>query len=156
LGIDASDVVTRDAVFTSANLDGEVYGALKVVSNIITGINRAVIYLSGKAVQGTEYHEAFHYVSRLLLNDKTRTEMYKDYTSKHPEMEGVEDRAIEEALAEEFRKYMLDVNNVSVLYKIKKIFNSLLKALHIIKNNQYSNPIFDKIRNKEFVSHKPS
>ena len=81
LGIDKSDIVTSEAVFRMANAP-QVYGALKVCMDRLSSDTAARIFLSEQSGQGVEFHEGFHYVSQLLINDKLREQVYQDYV-KH-------------------------------------------------------------------------
>jgi len=62
LGIDKSDIVTSEAVFRMVNAP-QVYGALKVCIDRLSGDAAARIFLSEQSGQGVEFHEGFHYVS---------------------------------------------------------------------------------------------
>jgi hypothetical protein len=54
--------VTSEAVFRMANAP-QVYGALKVCMDRLSGDTAARIFLSEQSGQGVEFHEGFHYVS---------------------------------------------------------------------------------------------
>ena len=43
------------------------------------------IGLSLQSGEGVEYHEAFHYVSLLLLNEAQRRAVYQEYVNTHSE-----------------------------------------------------------------------
>lgn len=45
----------------------------------------ARITLSTKGGVGVEYHEAWHYVSLLLLSPAQRDQIYSDYVKRNPE-----------------------------------------------------------------------
>lgn len=83
LGIDKSDIVTSEAVFRMANAP-QVYGALKVCMDRLSSDTAARIFLSEQSGQGVEFHEGFHYVSQLLINDKLREQVYQDYVKQYP------------------------------------------------------------------------
>lgn len=61
----------------------------------------AVAYISGAAKTGTTYHEAFHVVFHLYLNDSQRAQILKDNTNL-----GKTDIEIEEAIADKFMEYV--------------------------------------------------
>lgn len=155
LGIDKSDIVTSEAVFRMANAP-QVYGALKVCIDRLSGDAAARIFLSEQSGQGVEFHEGFHYVSQLLINDKLREQVYQDYVKQYPYLKDASKQEVEEALAEEFRQYMLNETKPSIAYRIKKLFNAILKVLGITRNGDLVRTLFNKIRKGEFSKYKPS
>lgn len=155
LGIDKSDVVTSEAVFRMANAP-QVYGALKVCMDRLSGDIAARIFLSEQSGQGVEFHEGFHYVSQLLINDKLREQVYQDYVKQYPYLRDASKQEAEEALAEEFRQYMLNETRPSIAYRVKKLFNTILKVLGITRNGDLVRTLFNKIRKGEFSKYKPS
>lgn len=155
LGIDKSDIVTSEAVFRMANAP-QVYGALKVCMDRLSGDAAARIFLSEQSGQGVEFHEGFHYVSQLLINDKLREQVYQDYVKQYPYLKDASKQEVEEALAEEFRQYMLNETKPSIAYRIKKLFNVILKVLGITRNGDLVRTLFNKIRKGEFSKYKPS
>ena len=58
------------------------------------------ILLSDLAVEGTQYHEAWHRVSQLLIDPNTRRKIYSKYKD-------LDERQIDEILAEQFRDFMV-------------------------------------------------
>lgn len=155
LGIDKSDIVTSEAVFRMANAP-QVYGALKVCMDRLSSDTAARIFLSEQSGQGVEFHEGFHYVSQLLINDKLREQVYQDYVKQYPYLKDASKQEVEEALAEEFRQYMLNETKPSIAYRIKKLFNAMLKVLGITRNGDLVRTLFNKIRRGEFSKYKPS
>lgn len=155
LGIDKSDIVTSEAVFRMANAP-QVYGALKVCMDRLSSDTAARIFLSEQSGQGVEFHEGFHYVSQLLINDKLREQVYQDYVKQYPYLKDASKQEAEEALAEEFRQYMLNETKPSIAYRIKKLFNAILKVLGITRNGDLVRTLFNKIRKGEFSKYKPS
>lgn len=155
LGIDKSDIVTSEAVFRMANAP-QVYGALKVCMDRLSGDTAARIFLSEQSGQGVEFHEGFHYVSQLLINDKLREQVYQDYVKQYPYLKDASKQEVEEALAEEFRQYMLNETRPSIAYRVKKLFNTILKVLGITRNGDLVRTLFNKIRKGEFSKYKPS
>lgn len=155
LGIDKSDIVTSEAVFRMANAP-QVYGALKVCMDRLSSDTAARIFLSEQSGQGVEFHEGFHYVSQLLINDKLREQVYQDYVKQYPYLKDASKQEAEEALAEEFRQYMLNETKPSIAYRIKKLFNAMLKVLGITRNGDLVRTLFNKIRKGEFSKYKPS
>lgn len=124
LGIDPDDVMVTNAIMRAANAP-QAYGLLQSVFDRIHNEFRARITLSTQSGKGVEYHEAWHYVSLLLLDSKTRDQIYSDYVKNNPQYKGATKQEVEEALAEEFRNYMLDHNDKRLSYRIKKFFRAV-------------------------------
>lgn len=155
LGIDKADVITSEAVFRMANAP-TVYGALKVCMDRLSNDRVARIFLSTQSGEGVEYHEAFHYVSNLLLNDKVREQVYQDYVNAHPDMAEASKQEVEEALAEEFSQYMLDEKANTIRYRIKKAFRALKSIFGFNKNGRLVRNLFQRIQGGEFAKYRPS
>lgn len=64
-----------------------------------------VIVLSKLAADGVQFHESFHKIIELLIDDKTRQRIYKAFSRLHPEIDSNNPRQITEGLAEDFRAY---------------------------------------------------
>lgn len=64
------------------------------------------ILLSEEAPIGTEFHEAWHRVSQLVISDRERTKLYKQFNNKHKT--ALSDVEIDEVLAEQFREFMVN------------------------------------------------
>lgn len=112
------------------NLNMDPIWTSKVIEMGISGVkvmgltrNDSIILWEG-AERGTEYHEAFHRVSVLLLNDTERTNIYNSYR-KQNDLQKVPDTLIEERLAEDFRDWMLSRTR-RISYQIRKFFNKIL------------------------------
>ena len=84
----------------------------------------SVIVLSDIAAEGTAYHEAFHAVFKLLLDNNERASLLKEYSSKHPNMDDI---SLEEGLAEDFREFVMQggKDTRSLGRKIIDFFKSL-------------------------------
>lgn len=115
-------------------------GAIRTLANggIVIGTTlRDSIVLSNAAVSGTEYHEAYHRVSTLLIPKAQRQKLYEEYRKRNPEYANASDKVVEEALAEGFRDFMLKRDKP--LYSILKWFNPILtfvrKMMNIKPNN---------------------
>jgi hypothetical protein len=64
----------------------------------------AMVKISRQAVRGTEYHEAFHVVFWLYLDDAQRSKILDEAREKYGNLTALE---LEEAIADEFMDYML-------------------------------------------------
>ena len=101
-------------------------------------------YLDSSAPLSTKYHEGFHLLFRTALTDQQRQELYKDAIKQFGEpsieaidelatlypnasLEDIQDIALEEMMAEEFRDYAMSQEMPKGLTaKIKKFFKDLL------------------------------
>ena len=86
--------------------------------------DKGVITLSDTAAEGTTYHEAFHVVFNLLLNDNERTSLLNEYRKKYPNLTNI---GLEEELAEDFREFVMNggKDTRSLGRKILDFFKSL-------------------------------
>ena len=91
-----------------------------------------ILYISDESPDGTAFHEAFHYIVTTLLNDQQRKDLFNMAVAKFGNME---EMAIEEKLAEEFRKYMNGYRNSSIKNIILKYFNALKRIVNSIVNH---------------------
>jgi len=73
-----------NAIFATGSNE-KAYGIMRMVVNAITQEIMPQIGLSLQSGEGVEYHEAFHYVSLLLLNEAQRRAVYQEYVNTHSE-----------------------------------------------------------------------
>lgn len=73
---------------------------------VVGRVTEDSILLSELAPEGTEYHEAWHRVSQLLISPKKRDRLYKQYRRKHNSTQT--DQQIDEMMAEDFRRFQLE------------------------------------------------
>lgn len=123
------------------------------------------IVLSNLAEKGTTYHEAFHKVSLLYLDNETREKIYEEARSKY-NLTNLSDYEIEEYLAERFREYVISRESYSpkeltFLGRIGKFFTDLYE---LVKNiftgdkrltNIDIDRLFESIQNSKFKTYKP-
>lgn len=115
-----------DANYTVENIDGDKINVsdaiqwlsdkLGIIPDIVPSvieITQSGMYVVGKArvdsitlselaPEGTQYHEAWHRVSQLLISAKQRNKILKRYTKR-----GLTEKQADEMLAEEYRSFML-------------------------------------------------
>lgn len=86
--------------------------------------NNGIITLSDIAAEGTTYHEAFHAVFNLLLDQNERISLLNEYREEHPDMDNL---SLEEELAEDFREFVMQggKDTRSLGRKIIDFFKSL-------------------------------
>lgn len=84
--------------------------------------DKGVITLSDIAAEGTAYHEAFHVVFNLLLDNNERQSLYDEARRLYGEKDNL---SLEEDMAESFREYVTTRQNAGLLGKIKNFFKDL-------------------------------
>lgn len=151
LGIDPDDVMVTNAAMRAINTPS-AYGLLQSVFDRIHDEFVARIVLSTKGGAGVEYHEAWHYVSLLLLTPAQRDQIYSDYVKRNPEYSNSAKQEIEEQLAEEFKAYMLKEVNPTWTYRIKKFFKAIWDLVMAFAGKELSlqNQVFNQIRKGNF------
>lgn len=105
---------------------------LKVVNGLIKvgkkGIqawgqfDKGIITLSDIAAEGTTYHEAFHVVFNLLLDNNERQALYDEAKKLYGEKDNL---SLEEDMAEGFREYVMTRQNRGLGRKILDFFKEL-------------------------------
>ena len=149
------------------NIPVEFYDMAKQVgSSTAHGyMKNAMVYLWKNAEVGTEYHEAFHFVFRMMLNDTQRAQLYKEAEAEYgkPTKEEIENAkrgqsemsdqaayelALEEKMAEEFRDYVFTAQETAKTLpgKIRKFFQDLWNYIKSIFSNSIGvNQLFSLI-----------
>lgn len=84
--------------------------------------DKGVITLSDIAAEGTAYHEAFHAVFNLLLDNDERQALYDEASKLYGEKDNL---SLEEDMAEGFREYVTTRQNAGLSGKIKNFFKDL-------------------------------
>lgn len=151
LGIDQSEVQVWDVVDDVLH-DPDIYGAVDVIVDSITNSLVGQIGLRTTGGASVHYHEAWHYVNLLLHTEQERQYLYKVYLSthkgfakKHPD-----NREIEERMAEDFRKWVLLQEDMSIIGRVKRFFVNALDFLRIFNKKQQYRDVFDAIINGEY------
>lgn len=138
LGLQEHQVVVTDALLRSMQND-IVYGVTTTSFDKIIQETVGQITISSQSGLGVEYHEAWHYVNLLLHDNETRQSIYDSYRASHKNLrkKGVTNRDIEEAMAEDFRRYMLMQEDDSITGKIRRFFNNILDMLIASRKEGY-------------------
>lgn len=119
-------------------------------------LNNGRVLVSQIAVDGTPYHEAWHYVSQFLLTDSEREAVYEDFKNRKGISENATLLQVEEALAEDFRVYALNKNNNAKKSLIEKLFDKIINFLNKLFNNKSEfEKVFDSILEKKYKGKKP-
>ena len=84
--------------------------------------DKGVITLSDIAAEGTAYHEAFHAIFNLLLDNDERQALYDEARKLYGKKDNL---SLEEDMAEGFREYVTTRQNAGLLGKIKNFFKDL-------------------------------
>lgn len=82
----------------------------------------SVIILSDIAAEGTTYHEAFHVVFNMLLDENERQDLLKEAKKLYGTKDDI---SLEEDLAEGFREYVMSRDATNIFKKIKNFFEDL-------------------------------
>lgn len=102
-----------------------VKGLIKVAGNgpLAWGqFDKGVITLSDIAAEGTTYHEAFHAVFNLLLDNNERQALYDEAKKLYGEKDNL---SLEEDMAEGFREYVMTRQNRGLGKRILDFFKEL-------------------------------
>lgn len=114
---------------------------------------KGVIYLSRKGARGTLYHEAFHAVVNLLLTESEINTLFEEAKNTYGNMRKI---ALEEKLAEDFRKYV-QTEQMPVVGTLVRMFRTLK---HIIKSmlgkETFTENLFYRIQRGQLANRKPS
>lgn len=151
LGIDRDDILVTNAVINMSDAKG-VFGLVQSSFNRILNEFAPTIVLSTQAGRGLEYHEAWHYVSLIVLNEAQRNQVYSDFIKRNPQYKDYTKMDVEEVLAEEFRAYMLKETNPSLGYRVMKFFKAVWKLANIFgrRNINLQSEVFQAIRKGKF------
>lgn len=110
--------------------------------------NNAGITLSNIAAEGTAYHEAFHAVFSLGLNDSEKQRLLDEAMKESGLTDAFE---TEEWLAERFREFVINQNTKSTGGKIKELFRKLLDLIRgIFKVTPYRYSVYKNIVQGEY------
>ncbi len=111
-----------------------VSNGLNVVG--LTHING--ITMSNLASNSDAFHEAFHWISLMIMSRSDRMKMYQNFRKTRPEHKNYTDNQIEETLAEEFRlaylsqldsEGLIDGGKIKSLYPSSSLFGRISRAL---------------------------
>lgn len=95
---------------------------------VVGRVTEDSIVLSELAPEGTEYHEAWHRVSQLLISDKQRRKIYDRYRRKYKL--DLSDTELDEIFAENFRQFQLDESQ-SYDFETKNWFRRILDFIRL-------------------------
>ena len=146
LGLTDEQIIVTDGVIRQFANGSAVYGVC----------NADCINISNMAIEGVQYHEAWHRVSLLMLTPEMRRNLYEEYRKQHPQYKHVTDKELEEAIADRFMEYMLNDKQSTLRYYLNKIFRDILRFIGINRkiNPRNLNSIFQAIKYGDFSKYK--
>lgn len=118
-----------------------------------------VLYISDRSPKGTAYHEAFHYITDVLLTSEEKENMFR---AARDEFGNLSEMELEEKTAEEFRDYMNGFDGITgpivkIYRKLKNIVKSLMdkqndldSLFYSIYNGRYSNRSGNNVQEDTF------
>lgn len=156
LGLSDEDIFVTNSILRTHS-DEKAYGVMRVVWDTFAQEFNPQIVLSKHAGKGVTYHEAWHYISQLLLTDKQRQTIYQDYINKHKKAENYTREQVEEAMAEDFRNYMQGLRRIVLSYPVLRFFDKLGSLLHLdFLRPSLHLQMYAKINRGDFAKYKPS
>ena len=112
--------------------------------------SKGMITLSDIAAEGTTYHEAFHVVFNLLLDQKERQALYEEARQIYGNKDNL---SLEEEMAEGFREYVMSRDTDNLLTKIKNFFKDLwIKVTNWNKLQPSLLSIYQRINEGKYAS----
>lgn len=159
LGLGRRNVVVRNTLIKMCK-NKDVYGLTNIFLDRLTGVFYPIIELSTKSGTGVAYHEAWHYVNLLLNDTATRSLIWQDYLDTHKKFKQqlldkygkIENKRIEEALAEDFRKYVQGKLDTSLKGRIKRLFSNVLDLIIASRRKSEYRALFKAIQNGHFAN----
>lgn len=130
-----------------------VKGLIKVADNgtLAWGqFDNGIITLSDIAAKGTVYHEAFHVVFNLLLDQSERQALYDEARRMYGNKD---DLSLEEDMAEGFREYVMTRQNRGLGRRILDFFKDLLaKVTHWNNFRPYLTSYYQSINEGRYAN----
>lgn len=121
--------------------------------NLVVGrVTEDSIKISEQAPEGVQYHEAWHRVSQLLIDSKHRDKIYKKYREQ-----GLNDKQIDEKLADQFKDFMLTESG-NYRFDTKNWFRRIYDFIKLwIRTGQYGlAKIYSAINRGKYYGLKPN
>jgi hypothetical protein len=109
-----------------------------------------VVYLAKNSSRGTAYHEAFHYVSQTLLSDRELSDLYEEAARVFGQKSELE---LEEELAEGFRRYMQNYEQLENQKGFRKLWGKLKMFVKTLFGKEAQlNKLYRNIRKGKFAN----
>ena len=151
----ARKIVKRLTGLENVEVINDILGVVGTDMYILGRAKIDSIQLSTFAPDGTEYHESWHRISNLLMEDKQREKLFTQVRKKYGK--NLTDVEVDEILADQFRDFELEVGE-QLDYTTKNIFRRIwnfVRALVNLKSWQLAK-LYTTINRGEFASIRPT
>lgn len=145
LGLSEHQVFVTDALLKGTENE-KVFGVTNIAFDTILNETIGFMLLKRNAGRGIHFHEAFHYVNLLLHSPKQRVALYEEYVKTHKKLKNATYKEIEEAMAEDFRKYMELQTKSGLSGKIARFFSKIVDLLRVSRRKSQYRKVFESIR----------
>ena len=153
LGLKKEQVIVTNAILRGTHNE-EVFGLTNASADAMRRriIGDAYVVLSAQSGIGVEYHEAWHFVNLLLHDKQTRRAIHNSYIKTHKKLAkpGVTYEDVEEAMAEDFRKWVIGQDDQSLTGKVKRAFSNFINFLLHTEDKKLYKSIYDDIRSGKY------
>lgn len=147
---------TKEWIQSTLGITPEIVSSIIDVTeagNLVVGrVTEDSIKISEQAPEGVQYHEAWHRVSQLLIDPKHRDKIYKKYREQ-----GLNDRRIDEKLADQFKDFMLTESG-NYRFDTKNWFRRIYDFIKLwIRTGQYGlAKVYSAINRGKYYGLKPN
>lgn len=153
LGLRKDQIFVTNAILRGTH-DEKVFGLTTMSADALIGriFEDGGIILSSKAGRGIEYHEGWHFVNLLLHDKQTRRAIHDAYIKTHKKLSkpGVTYNDVEEAMAEDFRKWAITQNSTGIIGKVKRAFNYIFDFLYYTEDKALYRQIYKDIHSGKY------
>lgn len=147
---------TKEWIQSTLGITPEIVSSIIDVTeagNLVVGrVTEDSIKISEQAPEGVQYHEAWHRVSQLLIDPKHRDKIYKKYREQ-----GLNDKQIDEKLADQFKDFMLTESG-NYRFDTKNWFRRIYDFIKLwIRTGQYGlAKVYSTINRGKYYGLKPN
>lgn len=147
---------TKEWIQSTLGITPEIVSSVIDVTeagNLVVGrVAEDSIKISEQAPEGVQYHEAWHRVSQLLIDSKHRDKIYKKYREQ-----GLNDKQIDEKLADQFKDFMLTESG-NYRFDTKNWFRRIYDFIKLwIRTGQYGlAKVYSAINRGKYYGLKPN
>lgn len=147
---------TKEWIQSTLGITPEIVSSIIDVTeagNLVVGrVTEDSIKISEQAPEGVQYHEAWHRVSQLLIDPKHRDKIYKKYREQ-----GLNDKRIDEKLADQFKDFMLTESG-NYRFDTKNWFRRIYDFIKLwIRTGQYGlAKVYSAINRGKYYGLKPN
>lgn len=147
---------TKEWIQSTLGIAPEIVSSIIDVTeagNLVVGrVTEDSIKISEQAPEGVQYHEAWHRVSQLLIDSKHRDKIYKKYREQ-----GLNDKQIDEKLADQFKDFMLTESG-NYRFDTKNWFRRIYDFIKLwIRTGQYGlAKVYSAINRGKYYGLKPN